>query len=284
MLWNLFCNETTKLLRRALYWVGLAILLGMCVLLFGLFYSVVQTADVTQSPLPPEQVESLRQTLTWPGSFYAILKLGGAGPVGSLLAIILVGTVIAQEYVWRTINLSIGRGVSRIRVLTAKLFSLLAALMGWLVIPVVFAGVVSAFFTWQVQGGLDFSVIDLPHLGWSILRGMYALFPVISMTFCLALATRSTVTAVGIAAGYFIVFETLLVQLLGLLGGGIASRIIAFLPGMLSMGLLQANDPAGAVGIGFLLSPNAAAAAIAVFTTVMLGLSFQIFRRQDLAS
>lgn len=287
MLWNLYVNEITKLFRRALYWAELAVLLGMCVLIFGISYVLV--AGGAQLGVPPEQAEGFKQVLTWPGSFYAAIKFNVALVLG-LLVIILVGAITAQEYPWRTLNLSVGHGISRGRVLIAKLLSFLTALAGWMLIMTVFVGVFTAFTGWQFQGSPDLSAVNFGHLGLSILRGMYALFPILALTFFFAVATRSAVTAIGIVVGYSLVVETLLVQLTGLLGGGLIARIMAFLPGMLMQGLLRANDlGAGGSGIvmsgsGSILDPVSAAAAIAVYGVFFLGLSFMIFKRQDLSS
>jgi ABC-type transport system involved in multi-copper enzyme maturation permease subunit len=283
MLWNLCINETVKLLRRALYWVELGVFLGLCLLLFTVLVVLVQSGG-GQTPFTPGQLAEFRQSLTWPGALYAAIKFTGA-PVGPLLVIILVATVTAQEYVWRTVNLAVGSGVPRTRVLTAKLLSIFVALLGWMVILLLFAGALSAVIGSLIQGAPDFSAINFGHVGLSMIRGIYAQFPVIALTFFLALATRSTVTAIGIAAGYFVVFETLLVQMLSILGNGLVTRITSFLPGMLSMGLLQANEmEAVPAGGSFLLAPDASAALIAVFTMILLVLSFLLFRRQDLPS
>jgi ABC-type transport system involved in multi-copper enzyme maturation permease subunit len=282
MFWNLYSNENDKLFRRAMYWAGLAILLGTTLALFGLFFAVVKFPSLSQN-LPPEQVAQLKATLTWPASCYTALQLSGTTiGVGGLLALVLVGVVAAQEYPWRTLNLAIGHGTSRSRILAAKLLSIFTALTGWMAILMLAVGAVTAFTTGSLGGTLDFGSVNFLHLGLSILRTVFALAPYVALAFCLAIATRSMVAAIGVVAGFSLIVEPLFMQMLGLMGGGMA-RISAFLPMMLASSLLGANDPSGNFIHGA-MSPETAAAGIAAYAAVFLLLAFQIFRRQDLTS
>jgi ABC-type transport system involved in multi-copper enzyme maturation permease subunit len=285
MLWNLYLNENTKLFRRALYWVGLAVLLGMGMAIFGFFYAAVQIPALSET-LPPEQIVMFKGMLTWPAAFYTALQLSWSSiGVGGLLAFLLVGVVMAQEYPWRTVNLTVGHGTPRALVLAAKLLSIFTALAGWMVILILAVGAFTAFTTWQMGGSLDLGSVNLGHLGMSILRQLLALTPYVALTFCLAVATRSAVAAIGVVAGASLIGEPLFVQLNMVTGGGL-SGVTAYLPMMLSQTLLKANESgaAGMIGAGGGMNPGTAAAAIAVYTGVFLLSAFVIFRRQDLSS
>ena len=285
MLWNLYSNENTKLFRRALYWVGLAILLGMGMAIFGFLYATVQIPALSQN-IPPEQIVMFTAMLTWPAAFYTALQLSWSSiSLGGLLAFLLVGVVMAQEYPWRTLNLTVGHGIPRARVLAAKLLSVFTALVGWMLLLMVAVGAFTAFTTWQTGGSLDLGSMNFGHLGMSILRQLLALTPYVALTFCLAVATRSAVAAIGVAAGISLIVEPLFIQLNVITGGGL-SGVAAYLPMMLSQSLLKANElgAAGMLGAGGGMNPGTAAAAIAAYTGIFLLAAFLIFRRQDLSS
>jgi ABC-type transport system involved in multi-copper enzyme maturation permease subunit len=285
MLWNLYSNENTKLFRRALYWVGLAVLLGMGMAIFGFFFAAVQIPEFSEN-LPPEQIVMFKGMLTWPASFYTALQLSWSSiGVGGLLTFLLVGVVTAQEYPWRTLNLTVGHGTPRARVLAAKLLSVFTALAGWMLLLMLAVGAFTAFTTWQMGGSLDLGSVNIGHLGMSMLRQLLALTPYVALTFCLAVATRSAVAAIGVVAGSSLIVEPLFIQLNAVTGGGL-SGATAYLPMMLSQSLLKANElgAAGMLGAGGGMNPETAAAAIAVYTGVFLLSAFVIFRRQDLSS
>jgi ABC-type transport system involved in multi-copper enzyme maturation permease subunit len=281
MFWNLYSNENDKLFRRALYWAGLAVLLGISLVFLGLFFAMLNIPSLSQN-LPPEQAAQIKTMLTWPTSFYAALQLCGTSMgVGGLLALVLVGVVTAQEYPWRTLNLTIGHGTSRSRILAAKLLSIFTALAGWMAVLVLAVGTVTAFTTWQMGGRVDLGDVNAGHLGLSVLRTIFALAPYVALAFCLAIATRSTVSAVGIVAGFSLIVEPLFIQLIGLAGGGL-SGFASYMPMMLSSSLLKANQLGAGASGG--MDPTTAAAGIAVYMGIFLLLAFQIFRRQDLSS
>jgi ABC-type transport system involved in multi-copper enzyme maturation permease subunit len=285
MLWNLYSNENTKLFRRALYWVGLAVLLGMGMAIFGFFFAAVQIPAFSEN-LPPEQILMFKGMLTWPASFYTALQVNWTSiSAGGLLAFLLVGVVMAQEYPWRTLNLTVGHGTPRARVLAAKLLSVFTALAGWMLLLMLAVGAFTAFTTWQMGGSLDLGSVNFVHLGMSMLRQLLALTPYVALTFCLAVATRSAVAAIGIVAGSALIVEPLFIQLNAVTGGGL-SGVAAYLPMMLSQSLLKANElgAAGMLSAGGGMTPETAAAAIAIYTGVFLLSAFVIFRRQDLSS
>jgi len=285
MLWNLYLNENTKLFRRALYWVGLAVLLGMGMAIFGLIFAAVKIPAISKT-LPPEQIVMFKSMLAWPASFYAALQLSWSSiSLGGMLAFLLVGVVTAQEYPWRTLNLTVGHGTPRALVLAAKLLSVFTALAGWMAILMLAVGAFTAFTSWQFAGGPDLGSMNFGHLGMSMLRELLALTPYVALTFCLAVATRSAVAAIGVVAGFSLIVEPLFIQLTSLIGGGL-SGVTAYLPMMLSSSLLKANElePAGMIGAAGGMNPGTAAAVIAVYSGLILLLAFQIFRRQDLSS
>jgi ABC-type transport system involved in multi-copper enzyme maturation permease subunit len=282
MLWNLYANESTKLFRRSLYWIGAAVLSVMVVGIFGLFFAVVKLPALSEK-LPPGQIEMYAQALTWPASFYTALQFYGTSiSLGGLLAFVLVGVVAAQEYPWRTLNLSIGRGTSRTCLLAAKLLAVIVALIGWLAILMLAVGAFTAFTGWQIGGPLGLGGVNVLHLAVSVLRTVYALSPYVALAFCLAIATRSVVAAIGVVAGYAMVVEPLFVQLLSM-AGGVLAKIAGWTPMMLASSLMKANDPTGNF-ISGAIDPATAAAGIAAYAAVLLLAAFLIFRRQDLSS
>jgi ABC-type transport system involved in multi-copper enzyme maturation permease subunit len=283
MLWNLYLNENIKLFRRSLYWVGLAILAAFQLAILGLFFAVIKIPALSQTQTP-EILASIQSSLSWPAAFYSALQLSGTSiGVGGLLALVLVGVVVAQEYPWRTLNLVVGRGIPRSRILAAKILSIFTALTGWMAILMAVVGVVTAILTRLIGAEWNPGGTNFADLGISILRVILALGPYVALAFCLAVATRSMVAAIGVVAGFSLIVEPLIVQLFTIMGGGM-SRVAAYLPMMLSMTLLKANGQTMMVTAPGAMDPTAAAAVIAAYTGVFLLAAFLIFRRQDLSS
>ncbi|MCI0395897.1 MAG: ABC transporter permease [Chloroflexi bacterium] len=285
MFWQMVTVEYSKITKRAILWIELALLALAVLLLHGLLYATLRLSPSEE--MPPEAVAQIEETLTWPAGLAGAMSFAAGPNLGGLIIIILVGAVVAQEYGWRTIQLWLGRGVSRPLFLLAKFVALLLPALLIVLTPLLVGGLITAFFSQQMNGAIPFDQVNWGQLGFSVLRVTYTLLPYAALTFFLAIASRSTVVAVGGGLGYALLLEGILVQLLAFAGGAWA-RIGYYLPAGLARGLLATNsglvvqvEGASAPAAQY-LEPGPAALGIALYALAFLGLSILVFRRQDL--
>jgi len=276
---NLLWIENQKNLKRKLLWVELILLIVFVMFLFaGLFVAVQGTSDgITITDADQAKIPQL---ITWPGSLAFSLRTAAGS---KLLLIIFVGAVTASEYNWRTYQVWLSRGVPRSRLLVAKFISLGLPIL-LMVSGAMFAGgLISAVFSVHIHGGLDLEQVNFWRLGWDFIRTAYTLLPYVSITFLLAIASRSAVAAIGGCTAYGLIAESLLAQYLLLLPGKLG-EIAKYLPVNLMQSLLSMSwTPPALIEETWpgLLRPIPAAVSIAIWTLVLFAISLWLFRRQD---
>jgi ABC-type transport system involved in multi-copper enzyme maturation permease subunit len=289
MFLNILSIENTKILKRRMLWIELGILATLLIVLYGIVYAAMQ-ANTSQQEVPAEARTVLREIIIWPGALLNALSFAGGNNLGGLLLIVLVGTVTAQEYTWRTMHLWLSRGIPRSTLLGAKFTSLLLPALLIVVTPLVFGGGITAIFSLAMDGNLHLDQLNFGNLLLSAVRTTYTLLPYAALTFLLAIVTRSTAAAIGIGLAYSLLVEGVASQIFILIGG-IFRDLIVYLPGSLAEGLLKLNQSAmsGHVVIGSqevptikYLAPVPSVIGIALWTLFFLVLAVWAFRRQDL--
>lgn len=286
MFMRTYSIEQTKLMRRPLPWIILAVLAGAILLINGLNYLVLNSGLGADMGL--EITEEVRRQITWPGSLLNALSIAGGSALGGFLVVILSGTTMAQEYTWRTLQQWLGRGVPRPVFLAAKFAALLPPILLMVLTPLLVGGVLTALFTVQLNGSLGFDQVAWGSVALRALATAYTLLPYAALTFFLAVATRSTVAAVGIGVAFALLVEGIILQMAALFSEALA-RLTLYLPAGLAQSLLQSQrlvqvsvDGEMVTTGAELLSPAVAVAGVAVYTLLFLALSMIIFRRQDL--
>jgi len=282
---NLVIVELRKLSARALLWVELSVL---ALLVGSMYVALIATLQKgSASTLPPQAVESLRQMLYWPQALNDAMVLAGGGELGGMLAVILVGAFMAQEYTWHTIHQQLSQGVSRSHFLLAK-FVVVSMALGLIVLTALLAGgVVTAVFTYLDLGIRSLRKPAMGTLLFNVLRICLTLLPYAALTSFLAVASRSAMVAIGVGLGYSLLVENLVIKTLSMISPQIA-RAVRFLPAMLAQSIVQQVSPTVQVDVGLqtssrlpLLGPNEAALMLTVYTVVFLVLAVWWFRRQD---
>ena len=283
MFWQMVSVEQKKLTRRKILWIELAVVAAASILLPLVFYLASQAAgsgNVTITADGP-----IDDMFTWPLSLTMALSMGSASGFGGMLIVILVGTLTAQEYGWRTMQLWLSHGISRPVLLLAKFFIVLLPALLFVLVGFVSGAVTTAVFTQNLHGSLPLADVDWWQTALSILRTAYTLLPYAALTFLLAIATRSTVAAIGGSLAYTLLIEDVSIQLLGLAGGTWA-KIGSYLPAGLGNSLIAFNRVS--TGTNELLSQTegvsgeTAVIGIALYTILFVGLALLAFRRQDL--
>ena len=282
---NAFRMELTKVFRRRMTWVLVAILVLLVAGMYLALYAVLQDA-LSEPVAVPEKIEALRAMLSWPQAFSSLLGYTGGTGLGGILLVVLAGAVMAQEYSWRTAHLWLSRGLPRSAFLLGKYAVLVVAALLVVLTAVLVGTLLTAWFTHQLTGSLSLAGLNVAELALSVLRTAYTQLPYIGLTFLVAVLTRSTAAAIGVGLAYTLLVENILVQLLGL-AGGMWADIARYAPGSLAAALMQTNHRLVEVDLGSgvnagLPSPWAAVGGIALYAVAFLGLSLWAFRRQNL--
>ncbi|MGI6206573.1 MAG: ABC transporter permease subunit [Anaerolineae bacterium] len=281
MAYNTFRMENSKLYRRKLIWIEMAVM-GLLVLL--LYALMVPMTKMGTGP-----VQELVASMGWPNGVYESLSTAGGSSLGGYLAIILVAVAVGQEYTWRTMHLWLSRGLSRTTLLVVKFASFLAPLALLVLTALVTGAIGSALVTLQADGSVN--LVDL-NVGKAALRALYTtytLLPYAAITLFVTVVTRSTTAGLGITIAFAFMVEGLLIQLLSLANDSVA-RIGQFLPSKLAQSLLFTSEQFVQIRmdseplVAQLLDPMPAAALIAGYVVVFLGLAVWSFRRQDLTA
>jgi ABC-type transport system involved in multi-copper enzyme maturation permease subunit len=284
MFWNILQNENIKIFKRRLFWVEI-ILLALIVL--GILLALFITVETNRngSGLLSDERSILLETLTWPEAWNNVIRLAGWDGFGPWFLIILVGAVTAQEYTWRTLQISLSRGISRPLLVMAKLTALFIA--GLLIVSTVLVvgGITTAIFSKMINGSLNLHQLDVSHMFSSIGRAIFTMLPYGCLAFFLAVASRSTVVAISGGLVYILVLENLITSSAGLLGEW-CSQVVLYLPGGLANSLLILND--ASLGLASssemnTVSPVHAVVGMTAWTLFFTGLSLWVFHRQDLA-
>ena len=285
MFWQMVSVEQKKLTRRKILWLELAIVAAAAVFIPLVIYLASQgdgsgnLVVTTDGPVD--------DMFTWPSALNLGIGLASGGGLGGLLIVILIGTLTAQEYGWRTMQLWLSNGISRPVLLLAKFAIVLLPALLFVLAPFVTGALTTAVFTQNLQGSLPFAEVDWWQAALSILRTAYTLLPYAALTFLLAVASRSTVVAVGGGLAYTLLIEGVLMQLLGLVGGTWA-KIGQYLPAGLSNSLASLNRVSSQTSSDLVtqadgLSMETAVIGIALYTLLFVGLAVLAFRRQDLS-
>lgn len=279
MFWNLFWIENQKNLKRKLMWIELILLVVFIVLVFtGLYLSISGTPDnvtITDSDL-----DKIPQLVSWPGSLAFSLRFAAGS---KLLLIIFVGAITASEYAWRTYQLWLSRGVPRTMLLVTKFISLCFPILLVVSAALIAGGIISGILSLHINGDLYIEQINFWQLGLDIFRTAYTMLPYVSITFLLAIATRSAVAAIGGCTAYGLIIESLLNQTLLLLPGRLG-EIAKYLPVNLMQSILSASWTPPALReeiLPGLLAPNQAAIGIVIWTTALFCIALWLFRQQD---
>jgi ABC-type transport system involved in multi-copper enzyme maturation permease subunit len=279
--------EIIKIVKRPMTWVLVAILAALIVTLNVSMYTTAIRSDFAENR-PAEVQEAVWASLCWPTAFSDLLESAAGHQLGGLVLAILVGSVVAQEYTWRSVHLWLGRGLSRMSFLGSKFMALAVVCLMFTLVPVLIGGPLTAWFTVQRAGTLSLSEVPAGGLVVGILRTAYTILPYIALMLLVAVLTRSAAASIGVGLAYALLAEQILGELLAL-AGGFWADLSRYLPGGLAGALLRLNRTAFGMesgiyggGSGQVLGPWAAATGVALYTAVFLGAALWAFARQDL--
>ena len=283
MLWHILSIENTKITKRQMFWVGLAMMAFAILIIELALYASFNNPG--SNVIPADDRSQLQQMITWPGALVTALNLSGGNAIGGILLVILAGTVTAQEYQWRTLQLWLSRGISRPILGIAKYAALVLPALSIVLIATLTSSVIAFVMSMHLNGSLLLGQINFLQLVFSIARTTCTLLPYGALTFMLAIVSRSSAVAIASGIAYTLLIEDLLMQLLGLFGE-MGQYISQYLPAALSDSLLNLNQ--AIIGIEPGIPANSSTPCIAslgliTWTLLFLGLSLFILQRQDLS-
>lgn len=284
MFWQMVTVEQKKLTNRKILWIELAAIAAAAVFIPLIIYLASQSDGSGNLVVTTDG--PIEEMIAWPSALSLGIGLASGGGLGGLLIVILIGTLTAQEYGWRTMQLWLSNGISRPVLLLAKFAIVLLPALLFVLVPFVAGALTTAVFSQNLLGSLPFAQVDWWQTALSILRTAYTLLPYAALTFLLAVASRSTVVAVGGGLAYTLLIEGVLMQLLSFAGGTWA-KVGQYLPAGLSHSLTALNrvsiSSSGVAPQADGLSVATAVIGIALYTLLFVGLAILTFRHQDLS-
>lgn len=279
--------EARKLTGRALLWTEAALMGLLTAALYAALLAAL--AHPEGQNLPPEAVAAFHATLRWPQGLLSALAFANGGDLGGLFAVVLAGALVAQEYTWGTVSLWPGRSVSRSAYLLAKATVLFAALALLALVPVLVGGALTGYTTWHETGHLPWAAIPWGRLALGWLRVWLTLTPYAALTLLIAVASRSTLTAIGVGLGYNLLVENLAVEVL-MMASPQTAQVARYLPRLAAKAALAPFTAGMQVEAGLqsgataLLNPGPAAWLLVGYTLAAVLVAVVLFRRQDITA
>lgn len=261
--------EYVKLLKRQLTWVVIGVAI---VQVFGL--TIAQCFVATSSPgATGEALSSLRWPNVLPGILGGLTSMGTA----QMLVVVMFGTVIAQEYNWRTLHMWLARGVSRGQFIAAKWSAMLPVSLAIAVLPLILVGALTAVFTVVSTGALDVSQIDALRLVVATGATVFILLPYATLMLPLAVASRSPVAPIGGGLAFFLVEAMLMTT--NVPGAAYTPAALGASLRTLLPGIVRGVEAAQASAT--LVDPTTAAVGVTVWVIAFIGIAYLVLRRQD---
>ncbi len=230
-----------------------------------------------------QAADVFRKGFTLPDSITE--AIGGFSSVGPLLIMVLAASVMGSEYGWGTLRNVLTRGTGRWQLLSAKLLLLLRLCSDVLIILAVLT-VVSSFIAGVIPPSETGELADPGE--WldivvEYLKIVYSLIPFIALSVFLTVLTSSTAVGIAVSIGYYLV-EAILSPILNL------NDTLSNLTDYLLVASVNTWNAAPLVevevnSVSGEQSSDALRAfiVILVYTAVLLGVSFWLFMRRDIA-
>lgn len=268
--------ETIKALRRFGFWLTVAALGGVLVIVFGSeYYGALRTGN------PPPRL---------PDAWEAVAA--GLGPVAAIFGSVALILLVAAEFSWKTARQNVIDGLSKDQFFLGKLLlvpGLAVAVCGVQLGLGGAAGLAGSLHLGGVEWPL-FRVVDLGIFAGFFLQALGFL----SLAFLAAMIARSAGGAMGIFLLYAAVLEPLLGQALRPRGGWLealadllpigafsgVNRVIVWDPEALAAAVEQASAQ-GRPRPEVLAAPAAVAVTLA-WVAVLALLAYVAYRRRDL--
>lgn len=275
----LVAMENRKLRKRPMTWVIFALITIAVSALLAIGYFGTRATDPPLGETRDDQLSGFLLPEAIPNAFDIVIGFGG------ILLVVLAASAMGSEYGWGTVRVLVGSGVSRTRLLAAKLLSL-AEMTALLLLAGVGMMVLTSLLLTVVGGhDLSFSWLDgeaAIDLVLMFVRSVFVMFVSVVLAFTLAVVTRSLAAGIALGIGFSII-ESILASVLASLGN--VGETISDLLLTPNIGAITRLNEFGAPPFDpDAIDPWRATAVLTVYIVVMLGIAFAVFRRRDIAS
>ena len=277
--------ELFKLRKRAMTRVLLLVLIGVMVLLYLLLLAVSKVAIPDRGPGGIGDIENvLGLPLALPFALSILASFGSA------LAVILIASLVGNEYNWRTIRTILICSEGRLRLLGAKLIAASILVLIGMVVGVA-TGFAMSLITTAIGGyAFDFSFATGGYLWDQFLqfwRTFYVIMPYMLLAFLFAVVGRSAMPGIALGIGVYFL-ESVVTLFMGLAGGWIARvpdyLLAANVRAITSLADLPQGFGAG-MGAGNTSIPTPSAphafVILGVYSLAFIALAFYLFRKRD---
>lgn len=195
--------ELFKVSRRRMTYICLLVAMALVLLFYIILWLRVRQGPDDGFRGYAEWV-SLRAGL----SFHNVVPYGFALErfFVTLMAVIFAGTMVGNEYDWRTVGVIAGRGVQRKHFLAAKFVS--GIVFAFAAVTLCFLVSVAASLWFTSLYGLSYGTIDAAWFGHaivSLLRTWFVVLPFVLMAIFFGTFLRSAGQAVGAALGFYFI-------------------------------------------------------------------------------
>jgi ABC-type transport system involved in multi-copper enzyme maturation permease subunit len=274
--------------KRWMTWILLGVLVAYFCLQFFATYLIISTAP---AGMPSDLTEQLKAMLQFPDAFTMIFAV--AQGIGIILLVILVASVVGNEYGQGTVRQMLTKNGDRMQYLGAKVIAFFIVALIGLVLSLIVGFLLSCLTTYWLAGGINWDFLSASFVG--TVAGMFGrtfsvlVVYILFITF-LTVIGRSVLVGIGGGLGYYFV-EGVAISLLGQASGW-PSRIPDYLMGGNINAIMSLNqlDKLGiSTGVSFgpttqLPSAFHATVVLIIYCLAFLILSFYLLGRQDLTA
>lgn len=280
--------ELMTLRRRAAVWILGAILIAVVVslgYLLGWWFTGHPPRGSLLIRAGPEA-----KLAYYPLNFIRTTMGVGGGALGGAICMILGALAVGSEYGWGTLKTALTQQPGRLATFGGRLVALAVVIACYVVLLFATTAVVSALLA-----AVDGQALSWPSAG-DILKGVAADW-LVSATWAafgvmLAVLFQQSALAIGIGLVYMLLFEGLLLGLLGAIGGDTITEIRKLLPSTGAMSLAISFGNAGRPvrilgGAGAqvaLIDANRAVITLAAYLLAFCAIPAAVFRRRDITN
>lgn len=290
--------ELFKIRKRRMTWILLAVLIAwFCITTVGGYSAIaIDPADMPAEEFEEEwesleEFEASRAAFQFPHAFPHIFSI--AQGIGTILLIILVASMVGNEYRWGTVGQMLTRRGARFYYLGAKLLALIIVAVIGLVFSLIVWVILISITSSLLAGSINWDFISASFV-WEVVlmfgHTIFGLLPLMLLAAMLAIIGRSALA--GIAGGLVYYWVGGIASEILSQGSGWSGRIPEYLIShnvYAIMSLNQLNGVAlrgGPMGFGEaptqIASTLHATVTLVIYCLVFLAISFYLFRKQDL--
>jgi ABC-2 type transport system permease protein len=275
--------ELFKLRKRGMTWILLYIMVGIMILINMLLFAI---SKITLPNGGAQGMAVLQSILNLSSSVPFSLTI--ISSFGAVMAVILMASSVGNEYNWRTLRIALISSEGRLKLLAAKLISVVSLVVILMLVSLI-VGFLMSIFTNVLSGHtLNFSFITGSYVWAQFLqfwRTLFIILPFMLMGFLFSVLGRSAMPGIAVGAG-ILFLEPIITSLMSLAGGWVAN-IPKYLFSANVDAINALNDlprgfggPFGG-GTGQAPSTLEAFSVLGVYMVVFLAVAFYLFKKRD---